>query len=43
MVCYRALFSDLLGEPADTGPETAAAAADTSWRLTESDPKEMAK
>ena len=42
MVCYRALFSDLLGEPADTGSETAAA-ADTSGQLTESDPKEMAK
>ena len=43
MVCYRALFGDLLGEPADTGSETAAAAADTSEQLTESDPKEMAK
>jgi len=43
MVCYRALFGDLLGEPADTGSGTAAAAADTSGQLTESDPKEMAK
>jgi hypothetical protein len=43
MVHYRALFGDLLGEPADTGSETAAAAAGTSGQLTESDPKEMAK
>ena len=43
IVHYRALFGDLLGEPANTGSETAAAAADTSEQLTESDPKEMAK
>ena len=42
MVHYRALFGDLLGEPADTGSESAAA-ANTSGQLTESDPKEMAK
>jgi hypothetical protein len=42
MVHYRALFGDLLGEPADTGSESAAA-ADTSEQLPESDPKEMAK
>jgi hypothetical protein len=43
MVHYRALFGDLLGEPADTGSGTAAAAAGTSGHLTESDPEEMAK
>ena len=43
MVHYRALFGDLLGEPADTGSGSAAAAADTSGQLNESDPKEMAK
>jgi hypothetical protein len=42
MVHYRALFGDLLGEPADTGSESAAAAG-TSAQLPESDPKEMAK
>jgi len=42
MVHYRALFGDLLGEPAETGSESAAV-ADTSEQLTESDPKEMAK
>ena len=42
-VHYCALFGDLLGEPADTGSETAAAAADTSEQLPESDPKAMAK
>ena len=43
MTGYRALFGDLLGEPADTGSEPAVAAADTSEQFTESDPKEMAK
>jgi hypothetical protein len=43
MVHYRALFGDLLGEPAATGSETAAAAADTSEQVTEPDPKEMAR
>ena len=45
MVHYRALFGDLLGEPADTGSESAAVAADPGDQLTESesDPKEMAK
>jgi len=39
MIGYRALFDDLLGEPADTG---SAADADTTEQFTESDPKEMA-
>ena len=39
MIGYRALFGDLLGEPADTG---SAADADTSEQFTESDPKEIA-
>jgi predicted nucleic acid-binding protein len=43
MVHYRALFGDLLGEAADTGPGSAIAAVDTSQQNTESDPKEMAK
>jgi hypothetical protein len=42
MVHYRALFGDLLGEPADTGSGSAAAAG-TSARLSGSDPKEMAR
>ena len=42
MVHYRALFGDLLGEPADTGSGSAAV-ADTSGQVNESDPKEMAK
>jgi hypothetical protein len=40
MIGYRALFGDLLGEPADKG--STADAADTSEQFTESDPKEMA-
>jgi hypothetical protein len=43
MVHYRALFADLLGEPADKGSGPAVAAVDTSQQFTESDPKEMAK
>ena len=42
MVHYRALFGDLLGEPADTGSGSAAAAAGTREQFTESGPKEMA-
>jgi len=42
MTGYRALFGDLLGEPAETGSGSAGAAADTSKQFTESDPKEMA-
>jgi hypothetical protein len=41
MTGYRALFGDLLGEPADAGPRSTAA-VDTSEQFTESDPKEMA-
>jgi hypothetical protein len=41
MLHYRMLFSDLLGEPADTGPEPAADAADTTGQLTESGAEEM--
>jgi len=43
MMHYRALFGDLLGQPAGTGPAPAVDAADTSEQLTNSDPKEMAK
>jgi hypothetical protein len=43
MVHYRALFGDLLGEPADAGSESAGARAGTSPQITESEPKEMAK
>jgi hypothetical protein len=43
MIHYRALFSDLLGDPADTGSESVVAAVDMSEQFTESDPKEMAK
>jgi hypothetical protein len=43
MMHYRALFGDLLGQPAGTGPAPAVDAADTSEQLTDSDPKEMAK
>jgi len=43
MIDYRALFGDLLGEPGDAGSESAAGAMNTSEKLTESDPKEMAK
>ena len=43
MIHYRALFSDLLGNPADTGSESVVAAVDTTEQFTESDPKEMAK
>jgi Tfp pilus assembly protein PilX len=43
MIHYRALFSDLLGDPANTGSESVASAADTSEQSTGSDPKEMAK
>jgi hypothetical protein len=43
MTGYRALFGDLLGEPADTGPGSPGAAADTTTgQRTGSDPKEMA-
>jgi hypothetical protein len=42
MIHYRALFGDLLGEPAGAGPEPAADAADTSGELTESGAEEMA-
>ncbi len=42
MTGYRALFGDLLGEPADAGSGSAGAAADTSEQFTGSDPKEMA-
>jgi len=42
MTGYRALFGDLLGEPADTGSGSAAAAAGTREQFTESGPKEMA-
>jgi hypothetical protein len=42
MIHYRALFGDLLGEPAGTGPEPTADAADTSGQLTESGAGEMA-
>jgi len=41
MTGYRALFGELLGEPADTGSGSAGA-ADTTEQFTESDPKEMA-
>ena len=40
---YRALFSDLLGEPADAGSGSAADAKNTNEQLTDPDPKEMAK
>jgi hypothetical protein len=43
MVHYRALFADLLGEPADEGSGPPVAAVDTSQQFTESDPKEMSK
>jgi hypothetical protein len=43
MIHYRALFSDLLGDPANTGSESVVAAVDTSEQSTGSDPKEMAK
>jgi len=42
MVHYRALFGDLLGEPAETGSGSAAAVA-ASGQVNGSDPKEMAK
>ena len=42
MIGYRALFGDLLGQAADAGSGSAAAAADTSEQFTEPDPKEMA-
>ena len=42
MTGYRALFGDLLGEPADTGSGSAAAAGGTREQFTESGPKEMA-
>ncbi len=41
MTGYRALFGDLLGEPADTGPGSVGAAG-TSEQFTGPDPKEMA-
>jgi hypothetical protein len=41
MMHYRALFGDLLGEPADTGSRSAGD-ADSSEQFTGSDPKEMA-
>ncbi len=40
MTGYRALFGDLLGEPADTGPGSVGGAADTSQQFTGPDPKE---
>jgi Tfp pilus assembly protein PilX len=43
MIHYRALFGDLLGDPADTGSESVIAAVDMSEQFTESDPKEIAK
>jgi hypothetical protein len=48
MVHYRALFADLLGEPADSAPadqgsRAAVAAEGTSRQFTASDPEEMAK
>ena len=43
MIHYRALFDDLLGQPADTGSGPAATAADTSGQLTEPSAEEMAK
>jgi hypothetical protein len=43
MVHYRALFEELLGEPADQGSEPAAAAESTSQQFTAPDPEEMAK
>jgi hypothetical protein len=48
MVCYRALFADLLGEPADSEPAgqgsgPAVAAVGTSQQFTAPDPEEMAK
>jgi len=42
MIHYRALFGDLLGDPADTGPGPAADTEDTSGQLTESGAEEMA-
>jgi hypothetical protein len=42
MVHYRALFTDLLGEPAHQGPGPAAAAS-ASQQFTTPDPQEMAK
>jgi hypothetical protein len=41
MIHYRALFGDLLGEPAGTGPERAAD-ADTTGQVAESGAEEMA-
>jgi hypothetical protein len=48
MVHYRALFADLLGEPADSEPADqgsgpTAAAVSTSQQFSASDPEEMAK
>jgi hypothetical protein len=43
MIYYRALFGDLLGQPAGAGSGPAAAAADTSGQLTEPSAGEMAK
>ena len=43
MVHYHALFSDLLGEPADQGSRSTVAAETASQQFTASDPEEMAK
>jgi predicted nucleic acid-binding protein len=43
MVDYRALFADLLGEPADQGSGQAVAAVRTSQQFTTPDPEEMAR
>jgi hypothetical protein len=43
MIHYRALFSDLLGQPAEAGPESAVASVATDEQPTAADPKEMAR
>jgi predicted nucleic acid-binding protein len=43
MVHYRALFGELLGEPAGQGSGPAVAAVSTSQQFNASDPEEMAK
>jgi hypothetical protein len=43
MVHYRALFDELLGEPADQGSGPAVPAVSTSQQFTAPDPEEMAK
>jgi hypothetical protein len=43
MIHYRALFGDLLGQPAGTGSRPAAAVADMSGQLTEPSAEEMVK